>query len=162
MMIHVSYPLCTFVMSNDNNNKEQQQIRTVMKTFATSLMIALSLGFVTFASADDNRSTANTTTAGNYRTAIYTSVNTPSTLRVNVEKQAGKALVINIKDEKNNILATQYLTKKSGTFSAKFDLSELEDGTYNVEIAGDNEVTSKSITLKTTNVAVQRSVSVNI
>ncbi len=132
-----------------------------MKTFATSLMIALSLGFVTFASADDNR-TANTSTESTYRTAIYTSATTPSTLRVNIEKQAGKALVINIKDEKNNILASQYLTKKSGTFSAKFDLTALEDGTYNVEVVGDKEVTTKSITLKTTNVAVQRTVSVNL
>ncbi|WP_071501346.1 hypothetical protein [Arsenicibacter rosenii] len=133
-----------------------------MKTFATSLMIALSLGFATVASADDNRSAATTATSNSYRTAIYASPYSPSTLRVNVEKQAGKALVINIKDKQNNVLASQYITKKSGTFSAKFDLSQLEDGTYHVEVISDNEVTAKSITLKTTSIDVKRSVSVNI
>ena len=131
-----------------------------MKTIK-SFMIALALGAATVANATDaNTVVKPTSPATSYRVAMYASAATPSLLKVNVEKEAGKAVTINLKDEKGNILASQILNKKPGSYQIKFNLSELVDGTYTIETASGTEMSSQTVTLKTAPVAINRTVSI--
>ena len=129
-------------------------------TTLKSLLIALALGATTVATASDINTIAKPTSPVTYRVAMYASASSPSLLKVNVEKEAGKQVAVNLKDAQGNTLATQMLNKKPGSYQLKFNLSELPDGTYTVETVSGEEVSSQTITLKTTPVAISRTVAI--
>ena len=129
-------------------------------TTLKSLLIALALGATTVATASDINTIAKPTSPETYRVAMYASASSPSLLKVNVEKEAGKQVAVNLKDAQGNTLATQMLNKKPGSYQLKFNLSELPDGTYTVETVSGEEVSSQTITLKTTPVAISRTVAI--
>lgn len=129
-------------------------------TTLKSLMIALALGAATVATASDVNTITKPTSPATYRVAMYASAASPSLLKVNVEKEAGKQVAVNLKDAQGNTLATQMLNKKPGSYQLKFNLSELPDGTYTVETVSGDEASSQTITLKTTPVAISRTVAI--
>ncbi len=68
---------------------------------------------------------------------------------VAIEKLAGKALEISLKNDKNEIIYTEIVGKKSSKFSKKFDLTGLADGKYRFEITNGKETITKEVNLET-------------
>ncbi|GAA4396471.1 hypothetical protein GCM10023187_04640 [Nibrella viscosa] len=115
-----------------------------MKTFVKTFALALSLSAVSLvASANGGKENASPTS---YKSAVFASA---TTLNVMVEKEMGGRVEIRLKDAGGRVLHTNYLQKKDGKFWSKFDLSNLADGTYRVEITNGAESTVKDITLST-------------
>lgn len=122
-----------------------------MKTLAQSLLTALLLSTATFASAATTHPTTSvnpTVTTSSYKAAVFPSA-IPSKLNVYVERTPGQAIIISLKASDGTLLGKQSVGKKQGNFHFQFDLSELEDGTYNVEITSGNDVSVQSVTVTT-------------
>jgi flagellar hook assembly protein FlgD len=119
-------------------------MKTLKNTFALALTAAV-LSFSTVFAADSKRPEAAPSA---YKVGMYVSKNA-MTLNVMVEKQAGNSVVIRVKDSEGKLLATQTLKGSDERTWSKFNLSELGDGTYNVEVSNGRDVTVKDITLTT-------------
>lgn len=118
-----------------------------MKTLTKNLVFALTaamISFSTVSAGDINRPTAPDT----YKVGMYVSAKT-TTLNVMVEKQAGSTVIIRLKDKNGHLLATHALKSNNERSRSKFNLSELTDGTYQVEITNGQDVTVKEIKLTT-------------
>lgn len=120
-----------------------------MKALTNIFALAIAATFTAFsaAHADDNLKTAKAAPAA-YNVGMYVSKNT-STVNVMVEKQAGGTVKVSIKDDSGKILATQSLNGKEERIWTKFNLSELSDGTYTVEVTNGKDVTVKEVKLAT-------------
>lgn len=122
-----------------------------MKTLAHSLLTALLLSTATFASDATTKPTTSanpTVTTDSYKVAVIPSA-IPSKLNVYVERNPGQVMLVSLKSTDGKVLAKQFVSKKQGNFRFKFDLSDLEDGTYSVEVASGKDVTVYPVTLAT-------------
>lgn len=122
-----------------------------MKTLAHSLLTALLLSTATFASDATTKPTTSanpTVTTDSYKVAVVPSA-TPSKLNVYVERNPGQVMSVSLKSTNGKVIAKQFVSKKQGNFRFKFDLSDLEDGTYSVEVASGKDVTVYPVTLAT-------------
>ena len=118
-----------------------------MKTIIKTLVLALTLSSVSYV-ASANPAAGEKKAATSYKAAIFPSSST-ATLNVIVEKEMGHRVQITLKDAKGAVLHTEYLTKKEGSFWSKLNLSELQNGTYRVEVTNGAETTAKDITIST-------------
>ena len=123
-----------------------------MKTFAQSLLIALlsTAALVSTAATTPVTATNPAVTTISYKVAVFPSSTAPSRLNVFVERKPGQQMIISFKSAEGNVLAKEFINKKQGNFHFQFDTSELEDGTYTVEVVSGNDVTKHPITLSTT------------
>lgn len=122
-----------------------------MKTIAHSLVAALLLSTATFAAPATTHPTKTgnpTVTTNSYRAAIFPSSVSPK-LNVYVERNPGQTMTISLKTTTGTVLGRQSVGKKLGTFHFQFDLTDLEDGTYKVEIVSGNDVSVQSVTVTT-------------
>ncbi|GAB3040671.1 hypothetical protein [Spirosoma pulveris] len=135
-----------------------------MKTLAQSLLAALLLSTATLASAETIHptTTANpTVTTNSYKAAVFPSA-VPSKLNVYVERAPGQPMTISFKSTDGLVLGKQSVGKKQGNFHFQFDLSDLKDGTYTVEITSGSDVSAHPITLTTPALkSVTRTISLN-
>ena len=71
--------------------------------------------------------------------------------------------VITLRDAKKNVLHEEVMTKKSEKFDGRFDVSNLKDGDYTLEIVSGNEKIEKQVSIKSSKeeVSLQRSVQLN-
>ncbi|GAB4002512.1 hypothetical protein GCM10028807_61260 [Spirosoma daeguense] len=118
-----------------------------MKTFAKSLIAAVLISTATFA-APVKPAANPTATTDSYKVAVFPSA-IASKLNVFVEREPGKAMIVALKAKDGSLLAKQLVSKKQGNFHFKFDMAELEDGTYQVEIVSGDDVTIHPVTLST-------------
>lgn len=58
-------------------------------------------------------------------------------------------MLVSLKGTDGKVLAKQFVGKKQGNFRFQFDLTELPDGAYSVELASGNDVTVYPVTLST-------------
>lgn len=74
-----------------------------------------------------------------------------NSMKVNVmiEKTAGKSLEINLLNDKNEVVYTEFVSKKASKFAKKFDLTGLADGMYRFEISNGNEKITREVNLET-------------
>ena len=74
-----------------------------------------------------------------------------NTMKVNLklEKIQGMVVKVSLKDEHNQVLQRDYVSKKSVSFSQKYDLAELPDGTYHFEITDGTQVIIKDVQVGT-------------
>ena len=123
-----------------------------MKTIVKTVLAALLFSTASFAAdvpALPAASANPTATTNSYKVAVYPSTTTPSKLNVMVEREPGKVMSIYLRNADGNVLATQYIGKKEGNFWLKFDLSDLQDGTYRVELVSGNDRSVHQIELST-------------
>lgn len=143
-----------------------------MKTFAKSLLFALTVSALSVATVTAGTPAAGAPAAGTpdgrksegrakhapvrttspsaFRTASYPSTTSPvPVLNVLVEKPAGSRVSIRLVNKTGYTLVNQMLTKKEGKYSLKLNLADLEDGTYQVEVSDGNEVVVQEMTLAT-------------
>lgn len=122
-----------------------------MKTFTQSLLTALLLSTATLAATASTIPSPSTTapvTTGSYKVAVFPSA-TPSKLNVFVERTPGQKMTISLKSAEGKLLGTQLVGKKQGNFHFQFDLTELGDGAYQVEVAAGTDVTTYPVTIAT-------------
>ncbi|MVM35081.1 hypothetical protein GO755_33960 [Spirosoma sp. HMF4905] len=135
-----------------------------MKTFVQSLLTALLLSTATFASplaTTPAKSAAEPVTTGSYKVAVFPS-SKPSRLNVFVERTPGQKMAVSLKSADGTLLGKQLVGKKQGNFCFQFDLSELNDGSYSVEVAAGSDVTVYPVKLATQPAqAAARSITLN-
>ena len=121
-----------------------------MKTFAHALFAALLLSTATFASTVTSTPTSANPTVitDSYKVAVFPAA-APSKLNVYVERNPGQMMYVSLKSANGKILGKQVVNKKQGNFHFQFDLSELQDGAYSVEVLSGKDVTVYPVTLAT-------------
>jgi hypothetical protein len=122
-----------------------------MKTFVQSLVTALLLNTATFASpatTTPTKSAIAPVTTNSYKVAVFPS-SKPSRLNVFVERTPGQPMTISLKSTDGKLLGKQLVGKKQGNVRFQFDLSELTDGDYNVEITSGTDATVYPVKLAT-------------
>lgn len=121
-----------------------------MKTFAQSLIAALLLSTATFAGTPATTPTAVSpvVTTDSYKVAVFPSA-IPSRLNVYIERNPGQLMTISLKATDGTDLAKRYLGKKTGNVHFQFDMAELTDGTYTVEVISGSDVTTYPVVIST-------------
>jgi hypothetical protein len=122
-----------------------------MKNLAQSLLTALLLSTATLPTTSATtveKPAAPTAITASYKVAVFPS-SSASKLNVYVEREPGQSMFVSLKDSDGTLLGKQLIGKKQGSFHFQFDLSDLQDGKYTVEIASGSDVTVHPITLST-------------
>lgn len=115
-----------------------------MKTFISSVLVALavSASTVTFANTDNEKK------ASSYQVGLYPSVE-KAKVNVMVAKEKGTALDVILLDRRGLILATHRLCKSETSTHTRFDLSDLQDGTYKIVVSDGSSKVEKDFNLQT-------------
>jgi len=122
-------------------------MKTLVKTFAIAALSAMTF----IANATNTNATsvgAEPTKSKTFEVGIYQSINTLK-MNVMIEKEAGKDLLIVLKDKNGDVLATEKVNKNDKFYHGKFDLGNLDDGKYTFEITKGNEKVVKEVNLST-------------
>ncbi len=135
-----------------------------MKTLIRSLALALSLGIVTsaasFAAVPETNPIGRPSKVASYKTGIYSTVT--GKLHISLDKTVGGRVDIRLTDTDGRVLYVQHLGKNEQGCRIRLNLSDLEDGTYNLEITNGIETTTQTITLSTQQPTVtNRAVAIN-
>lgn len=67
-------------------------------------------------------------------------------IRLFINQKDANKLTIKLKDEKGNVLVSES-TKKAGTTGFNFDISDLQNGEYNIEVSNGMDVITKKINI---------------
>lgn len=79
-----------------------------------------------------------------FKVSMYNVQNSHS-LKVFVEKEKGENLRVELKDKNGAVMMTKYADKKSIKAAYCFDLAQLDQGAYQLEITNDKEVFVKDL-----------------
>jgi hypothetical protein len=113
-----------------------------MKTIITSLVCALALSSsVAFASDPTEDKKAKPLQIGVFTTK-------DSKIQMAVRKGAGEKAVITLRDAKQNVIHEEIMGKKSEKFDARFDVSELAEGNYTLEVTAGKDKIQKQVSIK--------------
>ncbi|GAB3256713.1 hypothetical protein GCM10027347_18690 [Larkinella harenae] len=130
-----------------------------MKTLLASALLAFTLTTsVAFATDNNEKKEAKST----FQSAVYPMINSMK-VGVNVSKAKDSKVDIRLVNSDGYTLATKKVGKGSETVSLRFDMNQLEDGVYKVEISDGGYTEVKTVTLQTKApvVAATRLVSMN-
>ena len=116
-----------------------------MKTLIASL--ALAFASVTVSVANDNTNTTNPEKPA-MKTAVYPSKDAHK-INVIIDKNEGATANVRLLSEKGEVLAIQRISKKKTIVHTRFDVTELTDGTYTVEISNGTSKEVKKLSLST-------------
>ncbi len=105
-----------------------------MKNIIKSLALLLSLSTFAAQASDIEKNPGTEAKAADFQTNVFKG-KTATQFYCFVDKQAGQRLTITIRDQKNNILSEQYVSKNETHVAQKMDLSQLADGDYSLTIA---------------------------
>lgn len=132
-----------------------------MKTLIKSLALALSLGFVTTAATfAETNPTDRPASVATYKTGVYSTA--AGTLRVAVDKEVGGSVDIRLKSANGKSVYRHHLSKNEQNCRLRLNLSNLEDGVYQLEITNGTDITTQNVTLSTTHPTTpSRLVSIN-
>ncbi len=83
-----------------------------------------------------------------FQASVYSLTNSP-VMRVAIDKAPTGSMDVLVKNAKGEVLFTEHVAKKQSQFRASFNLSELEDGTYRVEITNGQDTTTHEFTIAT-------------
>ncbi|MDZ7935359.1 MAG: hypothetical protein U5M51_10440 [Emticicia sp.] len=124
-----------------------------MKTQIKNFAIALVAGVFTFSTVlasepigkkDENKIASKRT----FEVGMYRIINSMK-VNIMIEKQEGKSLDITLRNDRNEVIYSEVIGKKTSKFSKKFDLVGLADGKYRFEISNGKEVITKEVNLET-------------
>jgi hypothetical protein len=126
-----------------------------MKTLVTTLVCALALSStVAFASDPTEDKKAKPLQIGVFTTK-------EAKIQMAVRKGAGERAVITLRDAKQNVIHEEVMSKKSEKFDARFDVSNLADGDYTLEVTAGKDKVQKQVSIKSQKEATFRSVQLN-
>lgn len=118
-----------------------------MKTLVNTLLVAFTLvsSAATFSTAKPIVRPAKQAAA--YEVGIYTAVD--GKLRLALDKQKGGRVTVSMRNGQGNKLFTQYVGKGETKSRFCFDVNELPDGVYTVEISNGVQTTTHELTIAT-------------
>ncbi len=118
-----------------------------MKTLVNTLLIALTLvsSAATFSTAKPIVRPVKQAAA--YEVGIYTAID--GNLRLALDKQKGGRVTICIKNAQGRKLLTEYAGKGETKSRYNFNVNELPDGVYTVEISNGVQTTTHELTINT-------------
>ncbi|AYQ33380.1 MULTISPECIES: DUF3244 domain-containing protein [Runella] len=126
-----------------------------MKTFVTTLVCALALGSTaTFASDPTEDKKAKPIQIGVFTTK-------EAKIQMAVRKGQGEKAVITLRDAKQNILHEDVMSKKSEKYDARFDVSQLEEGEYTLEVTSGKDKIQKKVSIQSAKQEAVRNVKLN-
>lgn len=126
-----------------------------MKTLVTTLVCALALSStVAFASDPTEDKKVKPLQIGVFTTK-------EAKIQMAVRKGAGERAVITLRDAKQNVIHEEVMSKKSEKFDARFDVSNLSDGDYTLEVIAGKDKVQKQVSIKSQKEATLRSVQLN-
>lgn len=126
-----------------------------MKTFVTTLVCALALGSTaTFASDPTEEKKAKPIQIGVFTTK-------EAKIQMAVRKGQGERAVITLRDAKQNILHEDVMSKKSEKYDARFDVSQLEEGEYTLEVTSGKDKIQKKVSIQSAKQEAVRNVKLN-
>ncbi|MGM9510785.1 T9SS type A sorting domain-containing protein [Larkinella sp. GY13] len=130
-----------------------------MKTLFASTLLALTFAISTTFAADNNEKVKPKST---FQSAVYPMINSMK-VSVNVQKETDSKINIRLINSEGRTLATKRLGEGHEITTIRFDLNQLEDGVYKVEITdgANTEVKTVKLQTKTPVVESQRLVSMN-
>ena len=120
-----------------------------MKKTIKNFAVALAAGIFTFSTVLATEPVA-TKLDGNksFDVGMYRIINSMR-VSVAIEKTQGNIVEIRLKNDKNEVIYTEFEGKKSIKFAKKFDLTGLADGKYRFEISNGKEMITKEINVET-------------
>ncbi len=121
----------------------------IMKKTIKNFAIALVAGIFTFSTVLATEPVETKLEANkSFDVGMYRIMNS---MKVNlaVEKLKGNTVEITLKNDKNEIIYTEFIGKKLVKFSKKFDLTGLADGKYRFEITNGKETITKEVNVET-------------
>ena len=120
-----------------------------MKKTIKNFAVALAAGIFTFSTVLATEPVA-TKLDGNksFDVGMYRIINSMR-VSVAIEKTQGNIVEIRLKNDKNEVIYTEFVGKKSVKFAKKFDLTGLADGKYRFEISNGKEMITKEINVET-------------
>jgi len=118
-----------------------------MKTTINSLLIAFALvsSLSTLSQANPINRPGKQAVA--YATSLYTA--NDGRLVLSMEKQAGNYLTVRVNKANGKTLLTQQVAKRQTSAQVRFDLSQLPDGEYTIEVSNGEKVTTHQVSLNT-------------
>lgn len=129
-----------------------------MKKVFASLALAFLVSFASFA-GDDSKPVDSKKAA--VQTAVYPSAS--ARLNVIVDNATDRSVTVRVLNEKGAMLAEQTIGKSKKPTISRFDLSQLTDGVYQVEISNGDSREVKQIKLQTSQPTqeVTRNIAIN-
>ncbi|MEI7586315.1 hypothetical protein [Runella sp.] len=113
-----------------------------MKTLVTTLVCALALSSsVAFASDPTEDKKAKPLQIGVFTTK-------DSKIQMAVRKGTGEKAIITLRDAKQNVIHEEVMSKNSEKFDARFDVSELAEGNYTLEVAAGKDKIQRQVSIK--------------
>ncbi|WP_077924078.1 hypothetical protein [Spirosoma sp. 209] len=129
-----------------------------MKTLIKSLALTLLTGIATASvSLAETKPIVRPTAAASFKTGVYS---TPSgKLHISLDKQTGGTVDVRLKDAKGTVLYSERLGRNETRYRTRLDLSELENGTYELEMTNGVETTRQTVVI---NAQQQRIVNIQL
>jgi outer membrane lipoprotein-sorting protein len=118
-----------------------------MKTSIKSLLFALSLSAVTSFAAFADVKPERPAQVAAFKSSVFPTID--GKLRISLDKETGGPVDIRLKNEDGAVVYNHHLDKKDTQYRSRLNLSELPDGTYQVEITNGTETSTQSITIST-------------
>ncbi|MFC5410263.1 hypothetical protein ACFPMF_13135 [Larkinella bovis] len=118
-----------------------------MKTILKTLLVALTLTFVGFTTAEAGQPIGRPKKAASFQSVMY--LTAEGKIQVSLNKEVGGAVVVRLKNSKNADLYVQHVGKRQHAVRMRFDVGALPDGVYQVEISNGLEKTTQTVTLIT-------------
>ncbi len=116
-----------------------------MKTTFNALLIAFTLVSSLSTLSQANPITRPGKQAVTYATSLYTA--TDGRLVLSMEKQAGNYLTVCVNKANGTTLLTQQVAKRQTSAQVRFDLSQLPDGDYTIEVSNGEKTTTHQVSL---------------
>ncbi|RYC71646.1 T9SS type A sorting domain-containing protein [Spirosoma sordidisoli] len=129
-----------------------------MKTLIKSLALTILTGIATTSfSLAETKPIVRPTAAASFKTGVYS---TPSgKLHISLDKQTGGTVDVRLKDAKGTVLYSERLGRNETRYRTRLDLSELENGTYELEMTNGVETTRQTVVI---NAQQQRIVNIQL
>lgn len=123
-------------------NKTKKQLSN-MKNLIKPILFVLLTAAASFAETNDVKNPSK------LQVSVY-NVQNSYTLKLFVEKQKGETVKVEVKNKAGVLLQTEYISKGVAKSGMNIDLSQLEKGTYSIEISTKTEKLVKEINISNT------------
>ena len=127
-----------------------------MKTFIKSIACALALTTTVAFAHPTEEKTSNNRPEATFESSAF--VTADANLRVAIKKNAPQRVYLTLKNKDGQVLFAETIGKKDMAYAAKINVSDLTDGTYQLEITSGQNRVVKQLNLSSKKVEVQRQV----
>jgi hypothetical protein len=129
-------------------------MKTIIKSIACALALTTSVAFA----KPTEEKTSNNRPEATFESSAF--VTADANLRVAIKKNAPQKVYLTLKNASGDVLFAETVGKKEMTYAAKINVSDLNDGSYQLEITSGTNRVVKQLNLVSKKVETQRQVTV--